>query len=262
MDMSDDRIVDDQIRMSVSEDVPPPVERRLRARLAGFRSGLSKPGPVVTRHARAWARPGAWWGLGAACAAVVVLAALAGLVLRPQTSFAEVATAVLAQPWVHVQTAATDQTASEKGEQWFSPTKDVWASRWDGQIKYEDYRLQVFYSYIIAEHVLYRGPVVWKSQASQFESMAEALKVLLQGDRPPDQPLAHLEWFLGPERDKMKVLDQRVEKVTEQGHTWLDYRLTVRNAGLADPSGCCCASIPARNCPDCPGPKAAGTVSW
>ncbi len=235
MDMPDDHIVDDQIRMSVSEDVPPPVERRLRSQLADFRSRLSKPEAVVRRPARGWARLAAWWALGATGAAVVaVLVALAGLVLRPQASFAEVTSAVLAQPWVHVRTAATDQTVSEKGEQWLAPAKDIWAWRWDGQIKYEDYRLQVFYSYNTAEQVLYRGPVVWKSQASQFESMAEALKVLLQGDRPPAQPLAHLG-FLGPERDKMKVLDQRVEKVTEQGHAWLDYRLTVKNAGSADP---------------------------
>ena len=235
MDMSDDRIVDEQIRMSVSEDVPPPVERRLRSQLAGFRSRLSQPGPAVTRPVRGWARPAAWWGLGASAAAVAVLAALAGFVLRPQLSFAEVTTAVLAQPWVHLRTVAADQTTSEKSEQWFSPAKDVWASRWGGNIKYEDYRLQFFYSYNVAEQVLYRGPVVWKSQASQFESMADALKFLLQGDRPSDQPLAHLGWFLGSERDKMKVLDQRVEKVTEQGHAWLDYRLTVKNAGSPDP---------------------------
>ena len=117
MDMPDDHIVDDQIRMSVSEDVPPPVERRLRSQLADFRSRLSKPEAVVRRPARGWARLAAWWALGATGAAVVaVLVALTGLVLRPQASFAEVTTAVLAQPWVHVQTEATGQTVSETGE--------------------------------------------------------------------------------------------------------------------------------------------------
>jgi hypothetical protein len=235
MDMPDDCTVDEQIRISVSESVPPLVEHRLRSQMAGLRSRLSQPCPAVTRPTRVWTRAVAWWGLGATGAAVVVLAAVAGLVLRPQVSFAEVTTAVLAQPWVHLRTVAADQTASEKSEEWFSPAKDVWASRWDGNIKYEDYRLQVFYSYIPAEQVLYRGPAVWKSRASQFEPMVDALKVLLQGDQPPDQPFAHLGWFLGPEREKMKVLDQRVEKVTEEGHTWLDYRLTVKNAGIADP---------------------------
>ncbi|MFI5455685.1 MAG: hypothetical protein ACHRXM_09565 [Isosphaerales bacterium] len=64
--------------------------------------------------------------------------------------------------------------------------------------------------------------------------MAEAMKVLLQGERTLDKPLAHLG-FLGPDRDKMKVLDQRVEKLTEQTHTWLDYRLTVKFPELAQP---------------------------
>jgi hypothetical protein len=64
--------------------------------------------------------------------------------------------------------------------------------------------------------------------------MAEGLKILLQENRPPDKSLAHLG-FLGSERDKMKVLDQRVEKVTEQDHTWLDYRITVKYVDVAEP---------------------------
>jgi hypothetical protein len=231
MDPADDRFVDDQIRKSVSDTVPPAVERCLRAQLAVFRSKLRTPDPVVARHPHHWGRPAAWWGLGATCAAVVVLVLVPGLLLRPQTSFAEVTTAVLQQPWIHVRSVYSGDGESEE---WFSPTKDISASRSRDSVKYEDYRLQVYYSYNSAEQVLYRGPVVWKSQAGQFESMAEALKVLLQGDHPPDKPLAHLG-FLGSERDKMKVLDQRVEKVTEKDHTWLDYRLTVKYSESADP---------------------------
>jgi hypothetical protein len=103
---------------------------------------------------------------------------------RLQWSFAIVTTAVLAQFWVHVRTVDADQSVHEE---WFSPANDISASRRRGSIRYEDHRLQVFYSYDSAERVLYRGPVAWKSQVSQFESMAEGLKVLLQGDRPPDQ---------------------------------------------------------------------------
>lgn len=64
--------------------------------------------------------------------------------------------------------------------------------------------------------------------------MADALKILLQGNGLPDKPLSHLG-FLGSERDKMKVVDQRVEKVTEQDHTWLDYRITVEYSEMAEP---------------------------
>ena len=232
MDVSDDRFVDNQIRKRVCDSVPLPVERRLRSQLADFRSRLSTPEPDVARRARGWARPAAWWGLGATCAVVVVLVAVAGLVLRAQTSFAQVTTAVLRQPWVHLRAVHADESV---GEGWFSPIKDIAASRWRGIAKYEDFRLQVYYSYDPAEQVLYRGPIVeMTSPASQFESMFEALKVLLQGDRLPEKPLAHLD-FLGSERDKIKVLDQRMEKVTEKDHTWLDYRITFKSSESTEP---------------------------
>jgi hypothetical protein len=189
------------------------------------------PEPVVARHDRDRARLPARWRLGATCAVVLVLAVVAALVLRPQSSLAEVATAVLGRPWVHVRTVHPDQSV---GEAWFSPSKDISAERQDGSARYEDYRLQVYYSYKAEEQVLYRVPVMGKSQEGQFESMAEGLKILLKENRPPEKPLAHLG-FLGSERDKMKVLDQRVQKVTEQDHTWLDYRITVKYADVAEP---------------------------
>jgi hypothetical protein len=231
MDVPDDDLVDNQIRESVRDSVPPPVEHRLRSQLADFRSRLSTPVPVVPRQARGWTWPAAWRRLGAACAVVVILVATAVLILRPQTSLADVANAVLGQRWVHVRTVDADQSVVEH---WFSPAKDIWASRWRGSAKYEDYRLQVYYSYNPAEQVLYRGPVVGKSQAGQIESMFDALNVLLQGNGPPDKSLSRLG-FLFYGRDKMKILDQRMERLTEQGHTWLDYRITVQYAELAEP---------------------------
>ena len=64
--------------------------------------------------------------------------------------------------------------------------------------------------------------------------MVTAIKVLLQSERTIDRPLDQLG-FLGPEREKMKLLDQKVEKVTEQGRVWLDYRLTVSHPGSNEP---------------------------
>jgi hypothetical protein len=101
-------------------------------------------------------------------------------------------------------------------------------------VRFEDHRLDVYYSYDPAEQVVYRGPVVWRSQAGENESMAAAIKVLLQSERTVDRPLDQLG-FLGPEREKMKLLDQSVKKVTEQGRDWLDYRLTVSHAGATQP---------------------------
>ena len=231
MDLSDDRVVDNQIRKLVSDSVPVAVERRLRSQLADFRSRLNTPEPARARHARGWTLLTARWRLGATCAVAVVLVALASLVFRAQTGLAEVKAAVLGKTWIHLRTVLADQSESEG---WFSPSKEISAERQGGSARFEDYRLKVFYSYDPAEQVLYRGPIVGTSQATQIGPLFDALKILVQADRPPDKPLEHLD-FLGSERDKLKVLDQRVEKVTEQDHTWLDYRITVKHADSTEP---------------------------
>lgn len=232
MNLSDDRVVDDQIRKLVSDSAPLPVESRLRSQLADFRSRLSTPEPAMASYVRGWARAAEWWRLGATCAAAVVLVASIALLFRPQTSFAQVQAAVLRQPWIHLRTVFADQSVSEG---WFSPATDIAASRGRGSIRYEDYRLQVYHSYDPEEQVVYRAPIAQRtSPASQFESIGGAIKILLQGNGLPKKPFAHLG-FLGSERDKMTVVDQRVDKVTEQKQTWLDYRLTVKHTDLADP---------------------------
>lgn len=231
MDQSNDRVINNQIRQQVSDSVPPEVESRLRSQLAVFRSQLSSPKLAGTRPVRNWTRPAAWWRLGVTSAAVVVLVAVAGLIFRPQTGFAEVTQAVLKQPWIHLRTVYSDQSIQEA---WISPVKDICASQWRGATKFEDYRLRIYYSYVPAEQVVYRGPIVDVSQAGQFESLTEGLKVLLQGKLPGDKALSHLA-ILGPNTDNMKVLEQRVEQVTEQDHQWLDYRVTVKFSHLTEP---------------------------
>lgn len=159
--------------------------------------------------------------------------AAVALLFRPQASFAEVQAAVLRQPWIHLRTVYADQSESEG---WLSSSRDVSASRERGSIRYEDYRLQIYYSYDPDEQVVYRGPIAERTHpASEFESIGEAIKILLQGNGLPEKPLAHLG-FLGSARDKMTVLDQRVDKVTAQGQSWLDYRITVKHTDLADPA--------------------------
>jgi hypothetical protein len=101
-------------------------------------------------------------------------------------------------------------------------------------MEYRDYRLQVYYSYDLKEQVLYRGPDVARNPSNYFESMVAAITVLLQQERTIEKPLEHLD-FLGGQRDKVKLLDQEMKKVTENGRLWLDYRLTVSAAELAQP---------------------------
>ena len=64
--------------------------------------------------------------------------------------------------------------------------------------------------------------------------MVEAVAALLQAERLPENPLARLD-FLGAKHTTMRVLDQRMEKVTEAGHNWLDYRLTVADPSFEQP---------------------------
>src|SRR4051812_27975082 len=101
MNTQDDNLLDDQIRQSISGAVPAPVDRRLREQLAEFRTRLNsadvRPGAVARRHGR----PLLQWDLMAGCAAAVVLAVALALLLPTQHSLAEVAHAVLDQPWVH-----------------------------------------------------------------------------------------------------------------------------------------------------------------
>ena len=222
MSVPDDSVLDSQIRECVSDAVPPAVEVRLRARLADFRARLGASETTAATPDRR-TRLTTWWRLGLTCAAAGLLVAVLGLLLRPRTSFAEVATAVLKQPWVHLRTA---RAGEGEGELWFSPARNVVATRQHDSITYEDYRLQVVDSYDPTDKVVYHAPIVWKSRAHDYEAMVEALAALLQAERLPEKPLAHLD-FLGPQRATMRVLDQRVEKITEAGHNWLDYHLTV-----------------------------------
>src|SRR4051794_3002097 len=100
----DETAFDDLIRKGVGDAVPPDVEDRLRARLADLRSRLSAAEAAEMADPRPWARR-AWWGLGVACVAALVLLVVGSLALGPRTTFAQVASATLEQPWIHLRTA-------------------------------------------------------------------------------------------------------------------------------------------------------------
>jgi hypothetical protein len=82
------------------------------------------------------------------------------------------------------------------------------------------------------EKVVYRVPAYGRPQGAEVESMIKAMGIVLQGDRIADRPLEHLS-FLGPERERMTVLDQAVGRGRDANRDWLEYRLTVQDAGTA-----------------------------
>src|SRR4051794_229158 len=136
MSAPDDTILDSQLRECVPDALPPEGEARLRARLAEFRSRLDVRETVAATRAR-HARAIAGWKLGLTCAAAVLLVAVLGLLLQPRTSLADVATAVLERPWVHL-TTARDGDARGEGEMWYSPARNIVATRRPDAMTYED----------------------------------------------------------------------------------------------------------------------------
>jgi hypothetical protein len=231
MSMPEDSIIESQLRECVSDAVPPEVEARLRARLAEFRSRLAGQDTGAAPPARR-ARLTAWWKLGLTCAAAGLLVAALGLLLWPRASLAELAAAVLQQPWIHVRAASA---GDGDGELWYAPGRNIVATRRPDRITYRDYRLQVVDLYDVADKVVYHAPLAPNQFGDRdVGTMVEAVTALLRAERLPENPLARLG-FLGAKRTTMRVLDQRVEKVTEAGHDWLDYRLTVADPSFEQP---------------------------
>ena len=229
MNEPDPSAFDRQLRDCVCDTVPPMVESRLRARLADFRAQLTGPERVAaTRVRRVWL--GGSLRLGLICAAAGLVSLVVGIMLRPRTSLAEVATALLQQPWVHLRITTGDV---DQGEIWFSAARSVVVTRFPAQpIQYQDYRASVVDSYDPKEGVVYHAPIVWHSSVPKYQKEVGALATLLRGEKAPEKPLANLG-LLGSLslRDQTRVLSQRVERVTDAGRTWLDYHLTV-----ADPA--------------------------
>lgn len=229
MKAQDDGHIDELIGRAMEDDVPADVERRLRSQLADFRTRLgSTDQPTMPRSARPRRR--VWRGVAATAAAATVLAAVAAWLLRPQVSLADVAAAVLQRPWIHA--TETDEDG-ETFEAYYSPTKNVSAWCYKDWIEYHDHRLKVYDSYDVEEKVLYRVPQ-WTLSAERYAWLATMLRVLLASGKPAEKPLEVLE-FLGDDRAQMEVVDQRLERVEEDGRRWLDYHLTVRGGHFADP---------------------------
>ena len=89
-------------------------------------------------------------------------------------------------------------------------------------------------SYEPREGAVYHAPIVWHSRAPRYQREVEALAAVLQGEKVPEQSPAILG-FLGSLRDKTRMLEQHVERMTESGHTWLEYRLSVADAASGQP---------------------------
>jgi hypothetical protein len=231
MSMPEDSALESRLRECVSDALPAQVEVRLRARIAEFRSNLNARRTVPATPGRR-VRLTTRWKLGLGCAATVLLAAALGLLLWPRTSLADVADAVLRKSWIHLRATMTQD---REREIWYSPGRNIVAMREPGQTTFRDYRLGVADLYETKENVVYHTPLAPRRFGDRdVGRMLVSVAALLQAERLPDNPLARLD-FLGPRRASMRVSDQRVEKVTEAGRKWLDYRLTVTGPAFEQP---------------------------
>jgi hypothetical protein len=226
MNTDNDPYVDELIGNVLENNVPADVDRRLRSELESFRHRLGEVNQPAAHRSMTLSRR-VWFGVSAAAAATVAVAALIWWSLVPSVSLADVAAAVLKQPWIHVQ--GTDPFG-KKNEFWYSPVKDVSAWHDNEWIEYRDHRLRLYYAYDLHDKILYRVPEEMRRSMEHFASLIASLRVLFQSKQPVDNPLERLG-FLGDEQTRYEVVKQEFAKVKQDGREWLDYHLTVREHG-------------------------------
>ena len=188
MNMENNQHIDDLIGNVLEDNVPADVDRRLRAQLEGFRQRLGEVHKPAVRRSMTLGRR-IWFGMSAAAAATIAAAALIWWSLLPSVSLADVAAAVLQQPWIHV--TETDP-GGKTNEFWYSPVKDVSAWHDKDWIEYRDHRVRVYYAYDLHDKVLYRVPEEMRRGMEHFASLIESLRVLLESKQPVDNPLERL----------------------------------------------------------------------
>lgn len=193
------------------------------------RAECSKPRALVprTRNRRRW---------------IFGTATVAGLTLMllfyfgsTSVSLADVAQAVRQKPWIHL-TLRIENGAMKayQEEAWYSPTRNVTATRRLEWARFSDHKLKVYYTYDPAEGVLYRVPETAESRQSPLSDVVEALPQLLADGDVQDDPLSKLT-FLGHHRENLKVVKQETQKIKDGGREWLDYSLTLKIQGQEHP---------------------------
>jgi len=224
-----DSRLDERIVTRLSGKVPAAVEERLRSQLADFRRRLAAPQPPIALERGGIGSRPQWWGLGIAVAAVVA-ALVGGLFLRPPASFADVTAAVFAKPWIHVEITGVDGLA----ETWYSPSQGITAWRAPDSIQYIDHQTLIEYSYRPREQTLYRLPDSQRNPSSEIETLATVMTVLLRQKEGSRDALQYVPFFR-QDREHITVFEQKIEQVTENGHTWLDDRIVFSDPKSTQP---------------------------
>lgn len=135
-DNHDKTVIDHTLEQSASTPVPPEVEARLHARLAGFREKLESQGGAIPRHGRHWVLR-----VAVGAAAVFALGFVVWLSLAPTITLADVQAAIEKRSWVHIVfDSGAEQWTSLVGHKSFSKGRD-------GSLRVIDYTINKRFSY-------------------------------------------------------------------------------------------------------------------
>lgn len=154
--------------------------------------------------------------------AVAVALLLAMFVWREfQTdAWADVVEAVQGKPWIH---GVVKEKNDQQHEFWFSPEREVSASRRGETVQYDDHRLAIRHRFDSKENLLYRVP--HNSYSTEgFRSFSTMFGGIFRGDEALTS---------GP--PNMDIVEQNKRRVSENGQEWIEYELTLRpRSGLSD----------------------------
>ena len=181
----------------------PRLARRLRKTVLA-RIGRDSPPARLTRRRAA---------LGVVASAALVLVSVVVWVTGSDLSWAQVVAAVQAKPWIRA-TAKVPEVGTY--ESWFSPVRQVSASRDGENVFFDDYREKVRYRYESQKKTLVREPEspAGKAQSLSFQRLFDAI---FRGNTKLDNPFPGVE-----------IVNQKNRHLREAGRSWTEYQLDLR----------------------------------
>jgi hypothetical protein len=132
---------------------------------------------------------------------------------RPAPSWAQVAEAMRARPWIRATAEIEDGLQHEF---WIAPQRGVSASRRGERVQYHDHALRLSHIYEPDEKRLYRLPDASDHFWNEFRSFSTALEGIFRGEAALDSPTGD------------EVVEQSRRWVEDAGDRWIEYELVLR----------------------------------
>ena len=211
------RLAVDTIR---AEQVPAVAQERALKRA---RDACPLPGVRVRRFFRR-----GLLAVGGMAAAVLVGVGI--WMMRPAPTWADVANAVKAKPWLHL---VRQEVGGSDLEMWLSPKHRISATRYGRHYEHFDHRLRVYHTYDANEGIVYRLPEYGGARRDAFLSMLDIIDALFRAEAHPRMASVI---FLCANDSKCKVLGEKQSDVKDQqGRTWREHQMSIEHAQDADP---------------------------